>query len=123
MYNTNQRQKATLIAVMIFYLLIETISISGNILVIIIVYTSKQLHQSQYVYNCSIAISDIFWVFSISLFYVNKCFNLKNLDSMHIKEQSVHSKPNITVDENNVTIYEYPIQRLTLSYEFDIIEI
>ena len=51
---------------MIFVWLIGTISVFGNLIILIVIYKSKQLRHSQYVYNFSIAISDIIWGFSIS---------------------------------------------------------
>ena len=103
---------------MIFYLLIGTISVVGNTLVLLVVYRSKQLRHSQYIYNCSIALSDIIWGFFISLFFFNKFINLWSLDPAYIKEE-YDPKPTVNKNKINITIWEFQIKWLTLSYEFD----
>ena len=88
--------KAVTITVIVFYLLIGTISVVGNFLVLIVVYKSKELRHSQYVYNFSIAISDIIYGSSICLFFVNSCLNLFYLNPIDIKEvYDDEKRPNI----------------------------
>ena len=99
---------------MIFYLLVGTISVVGNILVLIVVYKSKQLRHSQYVYNCSIAVSDIIWGFYISSYFFTRLLRLWSLDPMYIVEQ-YDSTSNVTKYKNNLTIYEYRIQSVLIN--------
>ena len=92
----------------IFYSLIETVSVVGNFIVLFVVYKSKKLRHSQYVYNCSIAISDIMWAFSICTFFVTYCWEIFDLNEVIIEEvRNYSSKPRVTKEENNKTTYVY----------------
>ena len=92
----------------IFYSLIETVSVVGNFIVLFVVYKSKKLRHSQYVYNCSIAISDIMWAFSICTFFVTYCWEIFDLNEVIIEEvRNYSSKPCVPKDKNHITTYEY----------------
>ena len=74
-----------IVAMIILYSLIGTVSVVGNFVVLFVVYKSKQLRHSQYVYNYSIAISDIMWVFSICTFFITYCREIFDLDEVFIE--------------------------------------
>ena len=71
---------------MIFYSLNGMVSVIGNFIVLFVVYKSKQLRHSQYVYNCSIAVSDIIWGFTISIYFLRFFVNLLDFDPIHLVE-------------------------------------
>ena len=100
-----------IIAVMTFFLLIGTVSVVGNIVVLFVVYKSKQLRHSQYIYKCSIAISDVIWGFSISTFFISTSLRYMNLKGVSILEKYDNTKsPDVTIDKNNFTTYRHEIQ-------------
>ena len=104
---------------MTFYLLVGIISVVGNIFVLIVVYKSKHLRHSQYVYNCSIAASDIICGFLLSCFCFNCFFKLWSFDLRDISESyDVKNIINITKDKTNVTTYNYQIESIALSRRF-----
>ena len=71
------------------YSLIGTISVVGNFIVLFVCYKSKQLRHSQYVYNCSIALSDIVWGFTISIFFLRFFVWLLESSSNNLTEESI----------------------------------
>ena len=96
---------------MIFFLLIGTLSVVGNIIVLFVVYKSKQLRHSQYIYKCSIAISDVIWGFSISTLLTSISLRYMNLKRVGLLEKKYIAKsPEVTIDKNNFTTYRYEIQ-------------
>ena len=97
---------------MVFYLLIGTVSIVGNLIVLFVVYKSKQLRHSQYVYKCSIAISDIIWGFSISSFFISISLRYINLNQIRTVEWYDWFKlKSIEITQNNVTTYSYELKK------------
>ena len=104
---------------MVFYLLIGTISVVGNILVLIVVYKSKQLRHSQYVYKCSIAASDIIWSFFTSSTLFLNCLCLWRIDPRYLIETyDTTNKPYMVMSKNNMTFYNYYIKSVVLQYKY-----
>ena len=110
--------KAVIIACMMFYLLVGTISVAGNFVVLFVVYKSKQLRHSQYVYKCSIAISDIICGFSISAQYMLYFLWVLNVNEVILLKDSKSTKPIVTKEKNNITNYTYEIQEIALTTNF-----
>ena len=94
------------IELMITYIIIGAVSLVGNILVIFVVRKSKELRHSQYVYKCSIAVSDIIWGFTISYMFLEHCYNIfsKNFRLREIYHFDLSVSQNI---QSNLTVYEY----------------
>ena len=111
-----------IITVIIFFWLIGTVSVVGNFIVLIVVYKSKQLRHSQYVYKCSIAISDIIWGFSISVSYIQSYFEFLNsnaVDLFYIYDDLII--PELVEGKNNIGLYYYEFQevKMALNYYYD----
>ena len=112
-----------IVGLMIFYSLIGTVSVVGNLTVIFVVYKSKQLRHNQYVYNCSIALSDIIWGLTISYFFVNFFVELLALNTIYLEEEyplkysfyDSITKPEVNKDENNITTFSYELDYVKLS--------
>ena len=110
----------------IFYLLIGTVSVVGNFIVLLVVYKSKQLRHSQYVYNCSIAVSDIIWGFTTSYFFIYSFLKLLELDPISLEEGNLlnyflieyYKHPEVYKDENNITSFKYELDYVELSIDF-----
>ena len=103
---------------MMFYLLIGTVSVVGNFIVLIVVYKSKQLRHSQYTYKCSIAVSDIIWGFSTSAYFIEGFLEVLNSNPFTlIYSYDNLVQPEIVVDKN-ITFYSYELQKLTLFLKF-----
>ena len=91
-----------------FYSLIGTVSVVGNFIVFFVLYKSKQLRHSQYVYNCSIAISDIVWGFTVSFYFFTFFVRLLDFDPINFRQiNSVLKKLESTKDKNNITTLKY----------------
>ena len=104
---------------MIFYLLIGTLSVIGNFIVLFVIYKSKQLRHSQYVYNFSIAVSDIFWGFSISVFFLTFFIKLLNFDPINLKQINDALNRVETIKEvNNITTFKYQLDHVRLYTDF-----
>ena len=73
-------------ALILFFSLIGTVSVVGNLIVLFVVYKSKKLRHSQYVYKCSIAVSDIIWGFSLSYCFILLCIKLLSFDLTDLYE-------------------------------------
>ena len=102
---------------MIFFIIIGTISIIGNLFVLIVIFKSKNLRHSQYVYNCSIAISDVIWGLTVNMYYV--CQVLNFLSSKLICSQEVFSDTvsNVTRNKDNITKYVLELEKVNLSQD------
>ena len=99
----------------VFYLLIGTVSVVGNFVVLFVVYKSKQLRHSQYVYKCSIAVSDIIWGFSMSYCFLFFCIRLLGFDSVHLLERNgFKNKIKVNTAENNITTFKYQLEHVKL---------
>ena len=99
---------------MIAFLLIGIISVFGNSLVLIVIYKSAQLRHSQYIYKCSIALSDIIWGSAISIYFIYNC--VKNYFSIFFTvsfESDYFGTPIAYKDINNITVYNYKLYSLT----------
>ena len=104
---------------MIFYLLIGTLSVIGNFIVLFVIYKSKQLRHSQYVYNFSIAVSDIFWGFSISVFFLTFFIKLLNFNPINLKQMNDALNRVETIKEvNNITTFKYQLDHVRLYTDF-----
>ena len=104
---------------MIFYSLNGMVSVIGNFIVLFVVYKSKQLRHSQYVYNCSIAVSDIIWGFTISIFFIFFFVNLLDFDPNKLKAMNGFLKKiNATNDKNNKTTFKYQLDNVKLYTRF-----
>ena len=102
---------------MIFYLSIGTVSVVGNLIVLFVVYKSKQLRHSQYVYNCSIALSDIIWSFTTSYFFVFSFVKLLWVDHTNLREiylSSFKHENKKIKNENNITTLKYKVNQVEL---------
>ena len=108
----------------IFYSLIGTVSVVGNFIVLFVVYKSKQLRHSQYVYNCSIALSDIVWGFTISCFFILSSVKLLELCSNNLTKNliffnyDIYTLPEVYKDENNITSFNNELDYVELSIIF-----
>ena len=79
---------------------------------LIVIYKSKELRHSQYIYKFSIAISDIFWGSVISFHSIYDCVRLFSEDYYALYERNYR---NISVAEvNNITVKKYDIDFLTI---------
>ena len=85
----------------------------GNALVLIVVYKSKQLRHSQYVYKCSVAISDIVWgsVISFYFIYISVLFYYEN--NFFFNESESFDLP-IESADNSTTVYSYKVDTIQL---------
>ena len=94
-------------------------SVVGNLTVILVVYKSKQLRHSQYVYNCSIAVSDIIWGFTISIYFLIFFVELLNFDPCYLTDMNIFlNKVEITKEKNNITVYKYQLDYVRLYLKF-----
>ena len=86
-------------------------SVFGNILVLVVIYKSKELRHSQYTYKSSIAISDIIWGSILSYSFISELVRtlLKNSFAVVTLDYSQQMKESI----DNVTNYYYGVQILT----------
>ena len=91
---------------MVTYIIIGVVSFVGNILVISVIRKSKELRHSQYVYKCSIAVSDIIWGTNISFIFLEYCF-LTFSKKFRLIEYSKFELSVSQQDQSNVTVYEY----------------
>ena len=105
----------------VFYLLIGTVSVIGNSVVLFVVYKSKQLRYSQYVYNCSIAVSDIIWGFNLSYCFIFVCVKILGFEPTYhtdilffLNETFIGSKLEISKHENNITNFKLQYDRVKL---------
>ena len=95
---------------LIFFTVVGLVSVFGNIIVLIVVRKSKELSHSQYIYKCSIAVSDILWGVIISVFIIWKTLVAF---SMHkIKAETSYTVPEIIKDENEIT-YKFQVDYIT----------
>ena len=109
------RQRAAIAAVITFFSLVGTVSVVGNFIVLFVVYKSKQLRHSQYVYNCCIAISDIVWGFTICYLYILSYVKVLGLELIKVAEMcSFSGKPDVSIDENNITTLKYKLDNLKM---------
>ena len=112
-----------IVAMIILYSLIGTVSVVGNFIVLLVVYKSKKLRHSQYVYNCSIAISDIIWGLATSYFSIYSFVELLELDPISLEEEhpfkhfsyDKYTLPEVYKDENNITNFKYELDYVELS--------
>ena len=109
--------KAIIVAMMIFYVLVGTISVAGNFAVLFVVYKSKQLRHSQYVYKCFIAISDIVCGFSISAYFMFYVLWSWNVNQVILLIEPNSTKLEVNKEKNNVTTNMYEIQEAALSVD------
>ena len=96
-------------------------SVIGNSIVLFVVYKSKQLRHSQYVYNCSIAVSDIIWGFTLSYYFILFFVKLLEFDPIYLREilyyrngKFVGKKLEISRGVNNTTILKYQYDHVKL---------
>ena len=109
--------KAVIITMMIFYLLVGSISVAGNFVGLFVVYKSKQLRHSQYVYKCSIAISDIICGFSICALFLHSFLGFLCAKQVRVLGKHNFIKPEVTKEKTNITTYTYEIQEVELSVD------
>ena len=92
---------------MVFVSLIGIVSVFGNLILVFVVIKSKELRHSQYVYKCSIAVSDAIWGVIITWYYF---YTFLAKFSLAYIQQSLNSViPTKIVDRNNITTYKYEI--------------
>ena len=93
----------------IFYSLIGTVSVIGNFVVLFVVYKSKQLRHSQYIYKCSIAVSDIIWGFSISAYFIKYCLIILNLSPVNVDYRKIYFRNPVVevINKNGIKYYNY----------------
>ena len=115
------RQRAKIVAMMIFFSLIGTVSVIGNFIVLFVVYKSKRLRHSQYVYKCSIAVSDIVWGFTVSIVFLRLFVKLLHFDPTYLSEISfflLANKVETTMEEFDITVNKYQLEHVKLSKYF-----
>ena len=100
------------VAIFMTYVMIRT-SVCGNILVVVAIVKSKELRHSQYIYKCSIALSDFIWGWYLSYLIISDLVTtiLKISFGYFVSVTLNHSQqPKESID--NVTIYHYSVQFL-----------
>ena len=103
---------------MILYSMVGTVSVIGNFIVLFVVYKSKQLRHSQYVYNCSIAVSDFIWGLTISIYFLIFFVNFLNFNPIYLKQMNDTLKDEKIKEKNNVTTFKYQLGHVYLSGDF-----
>ena len=102
----------------VIFTIIGVVSVVGNILVLIVVRKSKELRHSQYIYKCSIALSDIIWGLIVSAFFIWETLNAFIVYSL--RESPNYKMPNIIKVENEITYkFELDLIYLERSLQYD----
>ena len=103
---------------LVFFTIIGVVSVVGNILVLIVVRKSKELRHSQYIYKCSIAVSDIIWGLIVSAFFIWETLNAFIV--YRLRESPSYKMPNIIKVENEITYkFELDLIYLERSLQYD----
>ena len=96
------------------FVLIGIISICGNIVILIVVWKSKQLRHSQYIYKFSIAVSDIIWGSLISFYFVYISILSYSRKFYLFIEEEYFITPTTLTNSESFTVYNYNINTLKL---------
>ena len=113
------RDKFLSMLYIVLYLIVGIVSVVGNTLVIYIIWKSKELRHSQYVYKCSIAVADIIWGFSISYTFLEYGVYLFSEDIRLSKVLKFGLKVSHE-NKSNTTVYDYDVDSMrVISNSYD----